>query len=226
MLKQRVLRFAERLTDTRIYPAWKITERGIDLYRDLNELNTPITTVFDVGANVGQSTVRYLREFPGAQIHAFEPVDSLFAQLDKIQNPLLKKHRLALGSRSTQGFIENHGEMSKLSDHGEPVTIETLDAFCLDIPKISFLKIDTEGSDLEVLKGASLLLAEKRVDVIQVEAGMNRLNNHHVPIQEFLAFLEPRGYFLFGIYEQVNEWPSGQPHLRRSNLVFIPLRTA
>lgn len=105
----------------------------------------------------------------------------------------------------------------------EEVTLETLDEFCREhqVERINYLKIDTEGSDFEVLKGAVRMLAEQRIDVVEVEAGMNSRNKRHVPFQVFTRFFEERNYFLFGVYEQVNEWPTRQPHLRRTNPVFI-----
>jgi len=54
----------------------------------------------------------------------------------------------------------------------ELVNIETIAQFCQDreIRRINFLKVDTEGYDLEVLKGAEEILDEGRIDFVQVEA--------------------------------------------------------
>jgi hypothetical protein len=89
------------------------------------------------------------------------------------------------------------------------------------IERIDFLKIDTEGGDLDVLKGAENMLKSQKIDFVQVEAGMNPDNNHHVPFECLKSFLEKYNYYLFGIYDQVNEWPSEEPHLRRTNSVFV-----
>jgi hypothetical protein len=83
------------------------------------------------------------------------------------------------------------------------------------------VKSDTEGGDLAVLKGASQMLAEHRIDIIELEAGMNRRNTHHIPFGAFDSFLDDPNHFLFGIYEQDLEWPSSSPNLRRSNPVFV-----
>jgi hypothetical protein len=50
---------------------------------------------------------------------------------------------------------------------------------------------------------------------------MNSKNRRHVPFDVFTKFFERKNYFLFGVYEQVNEWPTKEPHLRRTNPVFI-----
>ena len=50
-----------------------------------------------------------------------------------------------------------------------------------------------------MLKGASQMLTEQRIDIIELEAGMNRRNTHHVPFGAFDSFLGDRNYFLFTI---------------------------
>jgi FkbM family methyltransferase len=104
----------------------------------------------------------------------------------------------------------------------ETIQITTLDRISesMGIRQIDFLKIDTEGFDIEVLKGAMTFLKERQITFVQVEAGMNPYNQRHIPIQKFVDFLRPFGYILFGIYDQHLEW-SGEKRLRMSNPVFI-----
>jgi hypothetical protein len=108
-------------------------------------------------------------------------------------------------------------------DQAVDVALETLDGFASrhGVEHIDLLKIDTEGHDLEVLKGAAGMLDRNAISIIQVEAGMNSRNTLHVPLEEFRSYLEPRGFFLFRIYDQVAEWPTREPNLRRTNPVFI-----
>jgi hypothetical protein len=66
------------------------------------------------------------------------------------------------------------------------------------------------------------MLTEQRIDLVEVEAGMNPSNIWHVPFEALKDFLESHMYFLFGIYEQENGlWASREPHLRRTNPIFI-----
>jgi hypothetical protein len=83
------------------------------------------------------------------------------------------------------------------------------------------LKIDTEGSDFDVLIGCGDMLVEHCIDIIQLESGMNSKNTWHVQFDRFKEYLELKSYYLFGIYEQVSEWRTLEPHLRRANLVFV-----
>ena len=124
-------------------------------------------------------------------------------------------------------LVEYAGHPVAVDKHEtECVQIRRLDEFCAvnGVDHIDYLKIDTEGADLDVLKGAEPMLADQRIDLIEVETGMNRGNKYHVPFETIKAFMEDRSYFVFGIYEQCAEWPTDEVHLRRTNSVFISRR--
>jgi hypothetical protein len=115
------------------------------------------------------------------------------------------------------------GAAPETSTNLEEVPLETLDGFCRNqkIARINYLKIDTEGHDFAVLQGAIDMLSQRRIDLVEVEAGMNGRNKRHVPLEVFLRFFDERSYFLFGVYEQTPEFFTRQPHLRRTNCVFV-----
>lgn len=236
-LRRTLIRAFERLTNTRVY---SVLPRGVDeawdLARSLPRLRVRI--VFDVGANVGKSARRYLKVFPESRIFCFEPVEPTFRKLQRNSHgkPRIQQFQIALGSCKGMAQMVAHeqSEWSHLVTGADAesvdgatglinVVVDTVDGFCRDqaIERIGFLKIDTEGADLDVLKGADAMLSNQKIDVVQVEAGMNRGNQRHVPIELLKDFLECKRYVLFGIYEQVHEWPTGEPQLRRTNLVFI-----
>lgn len=91
------------------------------------------------------------------------------------------------------------------------------------IGHVSFLKIDTEGHDLEVVRGFGPILSS--VDFVQVEAGMNEYNKTHVPLRDFQTVLGMAGFHLFRIYSEAFEFKrGGRPVSRRCNPVFIHAR--
>lgn len=199
---------------------------------------TKIKIIFDIGANVGQSTSGYLAKFPRSQIYSFEPVGKTFRRLHDHLGAYGNIHlfQLALGAATGKGEMVLKGASDQFflaNITGRPairkgtdletVNLDTLDNFCRakNITHIGYLKIDTEGGDLDVLRGASGLLDGQRIDLVEVEAGMNSRNTTHVRFETLKAFLESKDYFLFGIYEQVPEWRTREPHLRRANLVFV-----
>jgi FkbM family methyltransferase len=222
----------EKLTGLRVFHR---LPGGLDFIYDLRHHlpNTRVLTIFDVGANVGQSTGEYLESFPDATILCFEPVKATYDELVATLGPRRNVRCYHVGMSSAAGAgtmaLEQKSDMNRLTtavsgaENVEAVALDTLDAFCAreSIAHVDLLKIDTEGHDLEVLKGAAGLLAGQAVDIIKVEAGMNTRNERHVPLEHFKSYLEPLGYFLFRIYDQVPEWPAGEPNLRRSNPVFI-----
>jgi len=214
--------------------------RGISIYHDIavSLRKYEVRIVFDVGANVGQSAVDYLIFFQNSKIFCFEPISETYNQLCKNfrNNKRIHCFRLALGaSKEKRNMLsENTSTMNRLIDEKEyisnitkqpieQVTIITIDEFCKnnEVDHINYLKIDAEGYDLEVLKGSEKMLYDQKIDLVEVEAGMNIENNRHVPYALISEYLTKLNYHVFGIYEQIHEWPTKQPNLRRANPVFI-----
>ncbi|SDJ63858.1 MULTISPECIES: FkbM family methyltransferase [Bradyrhizobium] len=184
-------------------------------------------TVFDVGANQGQSAAEFRRKFPTAEIHCFEPNPDCCRTLESM-DPKLNVHQIALGNETGRiGFDRSNSqsEMYTVTEGpaSEQVELDTLDNFVSKngIEHIDFLKIDTEGYDLNVIRGASRMFEAFNVDIIQAEVSMNSDNTFHVPFVCVHKEMEQFGYRLFGIYEQVFEWGKNAPYLRRSNVVYI-----
>ncbi len=239
-LMRRLRPLVERVTGAHFYLR---LPRGIDQFSDI-EVFLPrcrLDVIFDVGANTGQSARKYVNRFPASRVFCFEPgresfrrLQAAFAGCDNV-----RAFRLALGAESgrqrlvhagspTEYFVADASYRAHAQSPGdwEDVDMTTLDRFCADrgIAHIDYLKIDTEGCDLQVLRGARLLLEQQGVDLVEVEAGMNPDNSVHVPFRDLQAQLEEHGYRIFGVYEQRNEYPTQEPHLRRTNPVFISPR--
>jgi len=208
----------------------------VDLRRAIPHFRPAV--IFDVGANIGQSAKRFRAAYPQVEVFCFEPGKAAYAQLSRVVGNDRRTHcyQTALGSRQGTAslLLEGTPDRFRIEKHApagartETVSIDTLSHVCsrFAIREISYLKIDTEGYDLEVLRGGETLLRERRVQVIEVEAAMGPDNDRHIPYAEFVCYLEMFGYRLFGIYEQVPEWPTGRPQLRRGNLVFISPKLA
>lgn len=105
----------------------------------------------------------------------------------------------------------------------ENIIIIPLDTFCYfnTINKIDYLEIDTEGFDLEVLKGSVKMLENHLVVFIEVEVNMNPDNQYHVNFEKIKNFLEKYDYRVYGIYDQTHEWIKNEPVLKRVNPVFV-----
>lgn len=142
--------------------------------------------VFDVGANVGEWLAAVRQFNAAAEIHAFEPQGALSSQIEAAY-PGIVVNRVAVGDNPGSldlydyaghsgsqhasliaGVIENvHGGQARKTQ----VPVITLDEYCRerDIDRIDFLKVDVEGFELHVLRGARRLFEEGRVFAVQFE---------------------------------------------------------
>lgn len=155
-------------------------------------ISTQYPVFFDVGANEGSYSSKLAENFPSAQIYAFEPHPVTFAKLSQLKWSNLFCFNEALGSAPGQLTLfdradsdgSHHATLheSVIRDiHHQQTTkhvvkVDTLDSFAGEnkIDFIDLLKIDTEGNEFAILSGASHLLAQKRIGIIQFE--FNEMN--------------------------------------------------
>ena len=184
-----------------------------DIERGLTLHTAPVC--FDVGANVGQTVAEMREAFPEAHIHAFEPFQAALAGLRSAVSADNKVTVVARAMGSTPGRVNVRPNpvslFSSLAHHVEHpaahdtecLEVDTIDCYCAQqaIERIDILKSDTEGYDLEVLRGASGLLSSQRVSYVYVEVTLlpaNRQNSLFGPIFDLLA---AHGYRFLGLYE-------------------------
>ncbi len=149
---------------------------------------------FDVGAHTGSYSLLLRKTYPGIQIFTFEPNPETFSILSQnVKQQNINIVQLALGGSDTNAQIYSYSD-EKDSEHASlhkevmtglhhskevvtyDITVETLDTFCTknDIKGIDFLKIDTEGNEFDVLKGAKNMLSQNKICIIQFE--FNEMN--------------------------------------------------
>ena len=132
---------------------------------------TDFSLCVDIGANVGMWSVPLSKKFK--KVISFEPLNSVFECLKVNTNGLnVELHNIALGNvNSTVNIVpgvENIG-MNTVDETtiGTGTTpIKTLDS--LDLPKFGLMKVDCEGYELEILKGAiNTILKYKPIIIIE-----------------------------------------------------------
>jgi len=164
---------------------------GYDVMWDIKRLsrmwNYTTDIFFDVGANIGQTTARALRELPKARVFAFEPHPHTFASLKKAIGEVENFKPFNLGFGITIGevdlyeydisvlnsMIQNAPFAVHYQKDGKRIQVKstTIDRFCLEqnLPNIDVLKIDTEGFDLVVLEGSKNMLLGQKIKFIYTE---------------------------------------------------------
>jgi len=132
---------------------------------------------FDIGACIGNHTLFFLNYMNPEMVHSFEPVPELYHRLidnmEMNKKEKCKAYNLAFGVRDEtlrmiqSDFSDNVG-MSKISFNGDfEVDVRSLDSFVKEncITKIGLIKIDIEGGNKNLLRGAERTLTEMSPDI-------------------------------------------------------------
>jgi FkbM family methyltransferase len=193
---------------------------GIDLETDIYRIigSKKITTLFDIGAHHGFFTKNFANNFQVDEVYAYEPVTENFSQLTVNLSSLPGKVRCNQKAISnSDGFAEielrGHSQWHTLrrqnspaiSDKCEKVTLSTIDIEIkkYDLKVIDFLKIDTEGFEIEVLEGAKAALQGKRVKFIFIESTLIEKSEIHTHMDKIKSELLNYDYKLVAIYDQM-----------------------
>ena len=161
-------------------------------------------TVFDVGANIGELTLLFSRFAAGGQVHAFEATTRGFAQLTAVcrasqRSNIILNHAAVTDHEGTVAFhvyddehlswsslaprpLENYG-ISIAPPVVEEVPAMTLDRYCEQhgIEQIDLLKVDVEGAEYQVLRGARRLMQARQVRCITFEFGQTTFDMGNRP---------------------------------------------
>jgi FkbM family methyltransferase len=174
----------------------------------------PGAVVIDVGANLGQMTLSYAKSPSTARVYAFEPTDYAFSKLQTNLelNPALRQKVVA-----TKAFVsDEHSAVAELTAYsswpvgGRPAADQTthpihggvvmpasgtpsvtLDEFVEqeDITRVDLIKIDTDGHELQVLRGARRVIQQHQPAII-FEWGQYVLRERGVDPADFFRYFE------------------------------------
>lgn len=168
----------------------------------MNDWESKVKVIYDIGANKGQWRGKAKSKFPSAQIESFEA------------SSLAEKHGFhhALLSDSNDRFvdwyeIQGTGDSyykEKYGKHYDKVVPDkrkcvTLDTFVKEknLARPDYIKIDVQGSELDVLRGASWVL--ETCHTIDSELPIIGYNEGAPNIQEYLDFFKSAGFYPFQI---------------------------
>jgi FkbM family methyltransferase len=178
--------------------------------------------VVDVGANRGQFAWFAREHFEDARIVSFEPLErpaNIFLKVFR-GDPMIKLVRAAVGERD--GTLTMHVTADDDSSSPLEITAKQVQHFgsrvvtssqvtCAPLSKYisiddfgarNLLKIDTQGYELEVLKGSNDLL--DRFEAIYCEVSYIELYRGQALANEIICYLYKRQFRLVGVYNQIN----------------------
>jgi len=170
--------------------------------------------------------------FPNSRFHSFEPFPATFETLDRNWggHRNITLHQVALGSQNGTStfYVNEDSATNSMLSNAEPkdteqgsVSVEqqTLNSFTAEhqIERIDLLKMDCQGFEQEILKGASELLASGRVGAIYSEVLFTPLYQEQAYFDELCAQLRSYDYQLLALYDGRR---SAAGHLLWSNALF------
>jgi FkbM family methyltransferase len=192
---------------------WRLGVKELPVTEVIYRLVDRDEVAVDVGANIGHMTsVMAFRTGSDGRVLAFEPHPFTFAELQVnvhgwAQVPGIADiqiHQIALSDSAGDGALEVPGDDSvnrglaslRQTDEGVrsryPVQIRRMDEFVADEDKIGVMKVDVEGLEFQVLKGAEPVLRRHGIRDIIFE-DYNRYPT------EATALLQGAGYAIFSI---------------------------
>lgn len=183
-------------------------------------------TAFDVGANLGVYTVLLSRLCgPSGRVWSFEPAPDTYWRLretlalNRCENVEPVQAAVCESSGTVRMNLfepkfsawNSLGKPNMISSWGKPVSPtqsvevpgKTLDSFCdtQGIKRINFLKVDVEGFEDSVFRGARRLLRERRIDYICFEVSKAPLRGAGVESRQVFESLEVHGYHAYRFEE-------------------------
>ncbi len=184
---------------------------NIELLPLINKIKK-LNTIIDIGSNKGQFILLILKFFPKIKIYSFEPIKEFFEKQKNLfnfrGNILFFNYGIGSKNKNLNFFITERADSSsfltinKLGSYNNDylvkekrnIKIRNLDQILKNknLKKPALIKIDVQGFELEVLKGAKQILT--KVDYILLEVSKNRMY-HKQPIErEIVNFLKRKKF--------------------------------
>jgi FkbM family methyltransferase len=200
---------------SRHFPLTRYVPYGVSWLYDLQRFMgaRSLGVLFDVGANVGQTLGHLLKYAPDAQIYSFEPTDGAFATLSANFGGRRNVHlqKMALGAEpGTMALqVRANSELNTLVAAGDAEgTTQATEVSTVDeavarhgISHLDLLKLDVQGWEMEVVRGASRLIADHNLIFVFAEMTFRSDEKEMQQFTELHDHLEAQGFVLSGLYE-------------------------
>ncbi len=169
----------------------------------------------DIGANIGWYTTLFQKLVgESGEVHAFEPVPQMFADLKKnveMNEPPknVTLNNLALGDVEKEiemhifdGLPDGHASMATFGGTGYVSVASkmiTLNSYLENnnIDNVRFVKMDVEGAELMMLKGASKLFEQAKLPVMEIEMALATTSGFNYLPNDLIEYIRGHGEYDF-----------------------------
>jgi FkbM family methyltransferase len=196
-------------------------------YQRLRDRGFRPQSIIDIGAHIGDWTRVIKQTFPDVPVLMVEARDQTQNQLDAVVADFADVRLVLalLGAREGEVvtfYVQGSGsslypERSDVERSAVQAVTTTVDTLAGALPGPLFLKLDVQGAELDVLRGAAATL--KRTEIIQLEVPLLPYNEKAPDFEEVIGFMSERGFVPYDIAGFVR--PFGQ-HLVQVDLLFVP----
>lgn len=207
----------------RLVRSTRPTRNFVEFFRNVKRLGFDPKTVIDVG--VAWGTDDLYAAFPKASFYLIEPQVEFEPEIKSWSRRYSIEYVIgAAGATAGELALNIHADPSHSTALARPsveqrtVPVVTLDSLWRDKPGPILLKIDTEGQELRVLDGATQIL--RQADMVMLEV---RLISYAEGMPEFgdvVAYMTSRGFSLYDILDGGYRPLDGA--LEMLDLVFVP----
>ena len=187
-----------------IYFGFNGTERKS--YEKLFSLCRPDFYIVDIGANIGYTSLVMSSLVKTGAVVGFEPDPYSYQQIlgnyKRNKQTNVKCYNIGLGEQSGIAFLEERLETCRGANRiaakdvsGIEIKLDTFDTIFpqLDFKKIDLIKIDVEGYELKILRGAKEILKRFK-PLLFIEVDENNLKDQGDSAKELIFFLQELGY--------------------------------
>lgn len=172
-------------------------------------INLSISTAIDIGANIGNHTIEFSKYFK--QVFSFEPNPRTFDILKANTKNINNIEAFNFGCGDEQKFLkmqENFNNMGMStakfkieSNNHFKIEIKPLDDFLNRLSKLALIKVDVEGMELDVLKGANKII-DKFHPIICFEQNEWEFTKEFKETEP-VEWLRAKGYRIYAKFEQL-----------------------
>ncbi len=203
----------------------------------LRRAGITVATVIDVGAALGDWSLECARTFPDARYILVEPLDEFSAALARVVGSLSAAEHVPAAAAATNSDVSFHVHADLVGSSlyresegggvdGEPRTVSavSLDTLASDTRASGpyLLKVDVQGAELEVLRGAERILGE--AEAVVLEVSFLEFFQGGSLAHELIRVMSERGFVVYDILDLLDRPLDGT--LAQANVVFVPAASA